>query len=173
MCRPGFRRERPGLGAWPFGLQSLPPPRLVALRVPCLSHVTAMRSHAARAGGAYEAYTASPLLCSREGMARPFSSPCGALLRRTVVLETVSVVVPLSLIAHRSRPSLLVRSMAAGLDGDDEAVTCNVSRQPARTAPYPRYAPVMLALETPVVMPPCSGPKPRHRPAGRSLRGDS
>ena len=35
---------------------------------------------------------------------------------RAVVLETVSVVVPLSSIALRSRPSLLSRSRAAGLD---------------------------------------------------------
>ena len=88
-----------------------------ATRSACPLHVALLCSHVLRARrgldkGLYGLATASP---SRgRGAARGCASRRTA--GRAVVLETIFVIVPLSLIALRSRPSLLSRSMAAGLD---------------------------------------------------------
>jgi hypothetical protein len=111
-----------------FAMRSSPTGTRCALLIPAASALPALRaslalctslpcSHVLRARcglakGLYGLATASP--------SRGRGAALGCASRRTagraVVLETVSVAVPLSLIALRSRPSLLSRSMAAGLD---------------------------------------------------------
>lgn len=144
-----------------------------AARSACPLHVTAARSRAARPARACQRPKWPRHAC---GVAREWRSPWvrltahggprrGAGIRfrgRSPFLDCPSKppIAARSLDGGGLRPATMKPSPATG----------HANR--LGTAPYPRCAPVMLALETPVVMPRCSSPKPRHRPSGRSLRGD-
>lgn len=103
----GLLRRCPESGSRPGGAVSLPPPAIAcALRLPCADHVA---HHLLRAVGLQRLVQRHTLREWREA----WPAKCTG---RAVVLETVSVVAHLSLIALRSRPSPLSRSRTAGLD---------------------------------------------------------
>lgn len=76
-----------------------------------------------------------------------------------------------------SEPPIAAQSLdGGGLRPAPLRSACNASCQRAglrlKAAPCGRFLMLAPAFGFPAVMPPCSSPKPRHRPAGRSLRGD-
>ena len=115
----------------------------------------------------------------RRGGAQAASSPRACLARpcRAVPVKArLSCRLALAEPASRSRPSLLSRSMAAGLDRAASRPAMSHASRPAIRHKWPSatgFAGLYSVRRTaPAVMPHCSSPKPRHRPSGRSLRGD-
>lgn len=149
-----------------------------AARSACPAHVTAARTRAARPGGACKrpVWTRHGFAVAREGLRSPSARlPASGGPRRGA-----GSAFPWPTAFHfalQSRPSLLSRSPAAGLDrrrcatparrhASGQAVTISSPLRGCGIRPG-------LAFGFPAVMSPCSSPKPRRRPSGRSLRGDS
>ncbi|BBN88860.1 hypothetical protein AZSP09_18830 [Azospira sp. I09] len=111
-----------------FAMRSSPAGTLCALLIPAASAPEALRAPLALRTSPLRGHVLRALFGLAKGLyglatpaaSRGSGAALGCASRRTagraVVLEPVSVVVPLSLIALQSRPSLLSRSMAAGLD---------------------------------------------------------